>query len=254
MTDNKDLKYSVVISGSFKKFYDEIKLKIREFENRGIKVLSPSFSKIKNKNDDFVILESDDTENLTNIERNHLEAIYNSDALYICNPGGYIGPSTAMEFGWALGFGKPIFLQEISNDTIFNNFDSKIATPSDVFKYLVIRDKNLSKTINRYSTLDQLQKYIEKVIVKRGFDKESTRDIFLLMVEEMGELGKAIRKHTGLKIDTKNKDKYFEVEQEIADIFIYLLDLSNSCKIDLYTAFIKKEEKNEKRKWKEVIF
>lgn len=251
MTDNKDFKYCVVISGSFKKFYDEIKIKIKEFEKIGMKVLSPSVSKIKNKNDDFVFLESDDTENLTTIEKNHLEAIYKADALYICNPGGYIGPSTAMELGWALGFGKQIFLQEKSEDSIFNNFKNEIASPKAVLQFLKERNKKLSETINRYSTLDHLQEYIEKVIIKRGFDKESVKDIFLLMVEEIGELGKAIRKYTGLKIDPNSKERYYDVEREIADIFIYLLDLSNNCKIDLFTAFINKEKENEKRVWKE---
>ena len=43
--------------------------------------------------------------------------------------------------------------------------------------------------------------------------------------------------------------KYINIEQELADVFIYLLDLANSCNIDLFNAFYNKEVENEKRKW-----
>lgn len=252
MTSNKSNQYSVVVSGSFNKFYNEIKIKIKEFEELGFKVLSPAHSTIKNPKEDFVILKSDDTNDAKKLEQNHLNAIYKADALYICNPGGYIGTSTAMELGWALGFGKPIFLEEISSNNTLKYFYNQVSTPKNVLKYLINREKSFFKKINRYSTLEHLQQYISDIVVRRGFDKESTKDMFLLMVEEIGELAKAIRKYTGLKIDARNKDKYLDVKQELADIFIYLLDLSNSCNIDLFAAFYNKEKMNEKRIWRKI--
>lgn len=250
MTNYKKKQYSIVISGSFRKFYNEIKFKIKEFEELGFKVLSPAHSTTKNPADDFIILDSDNTDDPQKIEQDHLDAIYIADALYICDPGGYIGSSTAMELGWALGFGKPIFVQEVSNDNILKYFYNQVATPKNVLKCLMNRKNEFSNTVNRYSSLEHLQKYIREIVLKRGFGKETTKDILLLMVEEIGELAKAIRKYTGLKIDYKSKDKYSTVEQELADIFIYLLDLSNSCNIDLFTAFYKKEKINENRIWK----
>ena len=58
---------------------------------------------------------------------------------------------------------------------------------------------NLSATMS----LKELQAYIGAVIKQRGFDNESPRDIVLLMVEEVGELAKALRKFIGLKIRRK---------------------------------------------------
>ena len=104
---------------------------------------------------------------------------------------------------------------------------------------------NLSATMS----LKELQAYIGAVIKQRGFDNESPRDIVLLMVEEVGELAKALRKFIGLKIDQRKLDSYTAVEEEVADIFIYLLDLCNVLNIDPFTALKNKELKNEKRFW-----
>ena len=67
------------------------------------------------------------------------------------------------------------------------------------------------------------------------------------MVEELGELAGAIRKRVGLKVDAGKGSGFDEAEQEIADVFIYLLHLANICHVDLFSAFHKKERENEKR-------
>lgn len=249
MEKNTNYKFKIVISGSFKKYYDHIKVKITEFENLGIQVLSPKYSTIINPEDDFVILKTDNGRNPKDIEKQHLEAIYNADALYIYNHNGYIGPTAAMELGWALGFGKPIYLKEACEELVFKNLCNNVSSPQKILNNLVDREKKGYKTVNRYSSLEQLQKYIKKMVIKRGFDNETTIQILLLMVEEIGELAKAIRKNVGLKIDDNNKENYPEIEYELADVFIYLLDLANSCNVDLFSAFYKKEKKNVKRFW-----
>lgn len=97
------------------------------------------------------------------------------------------------------------------------------------------------------TTLTELQTYYKKKAKERGFSEESPKDVMLLLTEELGELARAVRKREGLKID--NKTKIYEVEEEMADIFIYLLHLANQLGINLEEAFRKKEEENEKRKW-----
>ena len=42
-------------------------------------------------------------------------------------------------------------------------------------------------------TLKDLQNYIKEVCKERGWDKNSTPETFLLFMEEVGELAKAIR-------------------------------------------------------------
>ena len=97
-------------------------------------------------------------------------------------------------------------------------------------------------------TLKDYQEYIDLMVKERGFDKETISQIFMMLTEECGELAKAARKAADIHTD-ENSQK-FALEDEAADVFIYLLDICNYFKIDLETAFRQKEEKNSKRTWK----
>jgi len=96
-------------------------------------------------------------------------------------------------------------------------------------------------------TLKDYQTYMQAMVLERGFDKETVSEVFLLLVEEVGELAKAIRKTNGQKIDMSRKQH--EVEEEAADVFWLVIDLCNRLDIDLEKAFRVKEEKNKTRVW-----
>jgi NTP pyrophosphatase (non-canonical NTP hydrolase) len=91
------------------------------------------------------------------------------------------------------------------------------------------------------------QVYVYELESERGFLQQSIKDKCLLLGEEVGELFKSIRKVNGIAVDPNSK--FGEVEDEIADIFIYLCSISNRLNIDIEKAFINKEIKNKKRKW-----
>lgn len=249
MTTNNQKKLSIVVSGSFRKHFEGISKVIKEFEDLDIQVLSPQPSKIINPDHEFTILETDDTNDPKTLEQRHLDAIERADALYIYNLDGYIGTLVTLELGWAIALGKPIYTKEQSEDFTLKLFLGKIATPNEIQKELSENQHNLIETINNRSSVKNLQHYIHDVVVQRGFDNEAPTDIMLLMVEEVGELAKALRKYVGLKIDQNKKDKYVQLEHELADVFIYLLDLANVCKIDLFQALKDKEQENNKRFW-----
>lgn len=97
-------------------------------------------------------------------------------------------------------------------------------------------------------TLSDLQLHIKEICAQRGWDKNNHLEIFLLLTEEIGELAKAIRNHSGLYQEEKQK-KRFALEEEFADVFSYLLDLANYFDIDLEQAYRKKEAINAKRNW-----
>jgi len=96
-------------------------------------------------------------------------------------------------------------------------------------------------------TLRDFQDYVAEMIKERGFDKETVPELFMLLLEECGELAKAARKSQNIKSDA-NSEK-FHLADEAADVFIYLLDICNYLDVDLEKAFRKKEEKNKERKW-----
>lgn len=96
-------------------------------------------------------------------------------------------------------------------------------------------------------TIEQYQDLIKALVVERGFGEETIPEVFTLLVEEVGELAKAIRKQNGQKVDLSRKQH--DVEEEAADVFWLLLDLCNRLGIDLGKAFNTKETKNSTRNW-----
>ncbi len=96
-------------------------------------------------------------------------------------------------------------------------------------------------------TLKDFQKYVAQLVKERGFKRERISELFMLFLEECGEMAKAARKSAGMKIDKASKE--YRVDHEIADVFIYLLDICNHYNVDLEKAFREKEEINKQRSW-----
>ena len=110
--------------------------------------------------------------------------------------------------------------------------------------------QELLKKLSNQSSIDEIQNYIKKIMEMRGFNKEKSSDKILLLVEEVGELAKAIRKNeNNLGIDKTKEYNYSSIESEIADVFIVLLSICDILNIDLLKAFLNKEEENSKRIW-----
>ena len=96
-------------------------------------------------------------------------------------------------------------------------------------------------------TLADIQQYVREMENERGFSSNTVTQNCLLLGEEVGELFKAIRKAEKMHIDQKSK--VGTVEEEIADIVIYLCSIANRFNIDIEQAFRDKEEINKKRSW-----
>lgn len=97
-------------------------------------------------------------------------------------------------------------------------------------------------------TLKELQGYIALECQERGWTKDSPAEKFVLFIEEVGELAKAMRKAAGLYTE-QAKPQNASLEEEFADVLSYLLDLANCFQIDLERAFRAKEQINQSRTW-----
>jgi NTP pyrophosphatase (non-canonical NTP hydrolase) len=95
--------------------------------------------------------------------------------------------------------------------------------------------------------LQDFQKYVAEMEVERGFDDQTLMQKCLLLGEEIGELYKAIRKTDKIKIDLNSE--IGSVDEELADILIYLCCIANRLNIDLESAFRQKERINKHRQW-----
>ena len=101
--------------------------------------------------------------------------------------------------------------------------------------------------LRRGFSLSELQAYVHICEAERGFAGESSLEKCLLLGEEVGELFKAVRKASGMKIDPDSSVS--QVSEELADILNYLLAIANRFGIDLDAAFADKERTNRFRSW-----
>jgi NTP pyrophosphatase (non-canonical NTP hydrolase) len=93
--------------------------------------------------------------------------------------------------------------------------------------------------------------YMVKMLRERGINQEyNSEHAFIHLVEEIGEIARALRKLRGDKFAADTHQA--ELADELADAFIILCDLANCERIDLFDAFIAKEKVNRKRVWKKL--
>lgn len=97
-------------------------------------------------------------------------------------------------------------------------------------------------------SLVQLQNYIWQMNIERGFNTKDPSKKLVMLMEESGELAKAIRQHVGLKFTDTTKQQ--NLREELADVQIVLLGLASMLNEDMFSAVIDKEKKNRTRKWK----
>ena len=109
----------------------------------------------------------------------------------------------------------------------------------------------LWEDLNEKNTLQEVQEYIKEVITIRGFANQEIEKTMLLLLEEVGELAKAIRKTaTNMGIDNNKINHYDTIESEVADVFIVLNSVCNNLNINLYQSLKDKEKENINRIWK----
>ncbi|MBX9906952.1 nucleotide pyrophosphohydrolase [Patescibacteria group bacterium] len=101
--------------------------------------------------------------------------------------------------------------------------------------------------IPKDDSLRKLQEYIWQMNIERKFNTEDPSKKLVMLMEEVGELSKAVRKSVGMKF--AETTKVTDIEEELADVQIILLGLASLLNIDMFDAVVKKEEKNRERTW-----
>jgi NTP pyrophosphatase (non-canonical NTP hydrolase)/nucleoside 2-deoxyribosyltransferase len=219
---------------------------MQDFEGLGLSVLSPRKSTVVDPSEQFVRLDTDPAgATPRELEMAHLRAISEADLLYICNPTGAIGSSSALEIGWAYAIGRPIWACRTPKDPTLRAMICGVASAKDILKQVTQYGEQLS--IHPRMSLRELQDYVSRVVGERGFDYEDAKDILLLLLEEVGELARAVRKRIGLKRGSPEREN--DVASELSDVVLYVLDLANNLGVDLGTSLVEKEQVNRNRRW-----
>jgi NTP pyrophosphatase (non-canonical NTP hydrolase) len=235
----------VTVSGSFKRSWEAVKKAIDEFNAAKFEVLSPKGTEPDRTENGFVFLRGESGEP-DDIERHHLAAIARSHALYIVASEGYVGRSVALEIGYALALGVPVWGSELIAEVPHRD----LVEVGSVTKVIAELRRRAEADIEKPSDkLRDLQRYYGRAALRReGFSTETPEQVLILLVEEVGELAKAMRTRMDLSMredDTSRKS----IRLELADCFIYLLHMANQTGYDLYTAFLDKERLNEEKRW-----
>lgn len=239
-----------VVSGSFNRFFPEVQETVGSMIGLGITVLSPRITKHVNIHSGFVMLEGDKG-SPGQIEKRHLHAISKSDFLYIVNPEGYIGESVALEVGYALSKGVPVYALNKPREEVFSSFISSGLSLAEIKEHVHKKKRRLkSLHLKDSPTFGDIQKYVSTMVKERGFSEEGLIEVALLLFEEVGELAKAIRFDQGLKLKRESIRRIKSIDYELVDCLIYLFDLANLANVDLEKALREKEAINSRKRWR----
>lgn len=94
-------------------------------------------------------------------------------------------------------------------------------------------------------------KYLQDYIKEKDFHPDLSKDYFLKLSEEVGELAKAIRKNLRPTDKTQIKET---IEEEIWDVVYYALAIANCYDIDMETVIKVKEDINQKKYNSDISF
>ncbi len=116
---------------------------------------------------------------------------------------------------------------------------------------------NTDPVVPETMTLSALQQHIHDLCAARGWHDNTNEQRFLLFIEEVGELAKAMRRAAKLQIEQNNPSKPVwsdeaikaNLAEEFADVLLYVLDLANNFDIDLEQAYCDKVAAVAARKW-----
>lgn len=227
----------IVLCGTYRKDVEGLRRSFEQLKDLGFNVLSPSNIDIVKERNGFVYMEGEEAETAEQLELKHLDAIERARVVWLHAPEGYVGPTAALELGFAKASGIPIFATSRPKDEAFSSFVTVVNSPEDVF--LKVISQKLPPPPPRVRVF---QNYYRQAAAQRGYERESTQNCLLLMVEEVGELARALRKKQKL---TRHGSVIRNAESlELADVFMYVVHMANILKIDLGEAVQQKELMN----------
>eukprot|EP00871_Galdieria_phlegrea_P005786 jgi/Galph1/695/GphlegSOOS_G5489.1 len=146
---------------------------------------------------------------------------------------------------------QSIFSKSEIRRTPSEKSDSFTADWTDIEVKCASSDKAIeSLTLHSSSFLKHVGDKSRQFVEKRGWTKYNTpRNVLLAMIGEVGELAECFQWKDEVSVNLPEltpKEKE-HISEEMADVFIYLVRLSEVCGIHLESAVARKLEKNEEK-------
>lgn len=223
----------VVLSGTYRKQFEDLKQTYEEFLDLGCRILSPSNVSIVREENGFVYMQGEETETPDRIEGRHLNAIQSANFVWLHAPEGYVGPTAALEVGFANAIGVPVYAREAPTDKILQSFVRIIGSPAALIEARPVHPETPAPALKAF------QEYYRRAALQRGYTKEGPKECLLLMVEEIGELARALRKRE--KLVRHGSYSGSNEAHELADVFLYVVHMANVLGLDLASVVKEKE-------------
>lgn len=119
------------VSGSFRRSMGAVQAAVYRLTDAGVRVLSPADPRVVDHFGDFLFVASDRVRSIKLVQSRHLAAISASDFLWLEAPDGYIGQSGAMELGYAIARGVPVFCSEVPGDLTLRQYVKVTGAPEE---------------------------------------------------------------------------------------------------------------------------
>ena len=225
---------SVVLCGTYRKDPEGLRKTFDELRDSGFSILSPTNVYIESEEEGFVYMQGETSQSPEQLENKHLDAIQQADFVWFFAPGGYVGPTGALEVGFARANGIPVYTDTSLEDSVVKNFVKVVESPT------IVRESfETHKILPPPPAVRSFQNYYRRAAQQRGYSTENSKDCLLLMMEEVGELARALRKRAHL---VRHGGEITNQEAlELADVFIYVVHMANILKLDLSTIVQEKE-------------
>jgi NTP pyrophosphatase (non-canonical NTP hydrolase) len=225
---------SVVLCGTYRKDPEGLRRTFDELKDLGFSILSPTNVHVESETQGFVYMQGESTQSPEQLENNHLDAIQKADFVWFFAPDGYVGPTGALEVGFARANGIPVYTDTSLEDSTIKGFVQLVESP------MTVRESfNSYQVLPPPPAVKSFQHYYRRAAHQRGYSNENPKDCLLLMVEEVGELARALRKRAHL---VRHGSEITNQEAlELADVFIYVVHMANILKLDLSKIVQQKE-------------
>src|SRR4051812_4984387 len=122
------------VSGSFRRAMSAVQDAVYRLTDAGARVLSPADPRVVDQFGDFLFVASDRVRAIKLVQNRHLAAVEASDFLWLVAPNGYIGQSGAMELGFAVSVGTPVFSSEVPADLTLRQYVTTLRAPEDALR------------------------------------------------------------------------------------------------------------------------
>jgi|SRR5579872_4827811 len=155
------------VSGSFTRHLHEIQAAVTQLKQRGIRVLSPENPTIVGAVDGFLFVESDRHRSVKLVQDRHLASIRESDFLWLEAPDGYVGSSAALEVGFAIASGIPVFSISLPTDLTMRQYVCRVSSLNEAISRVMQKPSrqtpSVSLLVDPDSAADEASRGIENL-------------------------------------------------------------------------------------------